>query len=505
MERASKLSLSRKRPPAAGQPTQGAPDVAVVGYLRCNRKGRILSANATVAGWLGLKSPDALSGRRLASVLADESQWTAWRSLSGPLVCRFALEDREGGQKQVRAELKPGSAPGDIDMWMTEDVAGEMIARVAHLEAALTLTSGTVHDVNNVLTVLSGNLFLLTESLRDREDLYEQARRARNAAERGSTLLRELLTFNREQETATTSLCPGSHVLALEPLLLRTVRAAGADHELDVRVDEDAGSVVAGAAQFESVLINLVINARDALGKNGTVGIRVRNVQIADERAGELGVAAGDYVCVTVRDNGAGIPQDILPRVTEPLFSTKPKDRGSGLGLAMVRWFAESCRGILRIDSTEGRGTSVTLWLPRSLRLAETTANMTLPLSTLPGGEEMLLLLSRDRDVRTSLQQILETLGYTVLAAANIEAANRLLRTSPPPALILCERSPEASRVEGRWITSLKDAHTKLRHVALLQSRADAAAAAPDADGYVVRPVAVPELARTLRTVLEDH
>lgn len=507
MERASKLALSRKRPAAARPRPQGvyesACDLAVVGYLRGDSKGRIVTANATLCDWLGLKSSDGLDGRPVASILADETQWTAWQSLAVPNVCRVELTDGQGRQKAVRAELRPDPAAGMVDIWMTEDFAGEMIARVANLEAALTLTSGTVHDVNNVLTVLSGNLFLLTESLRDRADLYEQARRARNAAERGSTLLRELLTFNREQETATTSLCPGSHVLALEPLLLRTVRASGADHKLDVRVDEDAGSVVAGAAQFESVLINLVINARDALGKDGTVGIRVRNAPVAGEQAGELGLAAGDYVCVTVRDNGAGIPEDILPRVTEPLFSTKPKDRGSGLGLAMVRWFAESCRGALRIDSTRGRGTTVALWLPRSQRLAETTANMTLPLSTLPGGDELLLLLSRDRDVRVSLQQILETLGYQVLAAANIEAANRLLRNSPSPALVLCERSPEASRVEGRWVASLKDADAGLRHVALLQSGVDARKAAPDADGYVVRPVAVPALARTIRNVLE--
>ncbi|MEX2494519.1 MAG: ATP-binding protein, partial [Woeseia sp.] len=187
----------------------------------------------------------------------------------------------------------------------------------------------------------------------------------------------------------------------------------------------------------------------------------------------------------------------------EPLFSTKVADRGSGLGLAMVRQFAETGRGALTIDSVEGRGTRVRIYLPCTEKLAETTANMTLPLSTLPGGEESLVLLSRDRDVRMSVQQILEALGYTVVAVDTGDGVEQAMSRSPAPDLIISERSLTAVRVERRWLDELKNAHPKVRHLALLQAGTAAHEAAPDADGHVYRPVNIAELARTVRNVLE--
>jgi signal transduction histidine kinase/CheY-like chemotaxis protein len=393
----------------------------------------------------------------------------------------------------------PADGSNGAATWMSEDLQNSMLQRIARLEAALTLTAGTVHDVNNVLTILAGNLFLLTESVRGQPQLYEQARRARNAAERGSTLLRELLTFDRATDDATRAIAPANHVQALQPLLSRAI---GAEHELRIEVDPQAASVVASAAQFESVLINLVINARDALRERGRVEITVRNETLDREQARALKISQGDYVRVQVADNGTGIPARYLDRVTEPLFSTKPADRGSGLGLCMVQRFAAQADGALGIDSIEGRGTRVSVWLPRSGKLAETTANMTLPLSTLPGGDEILMLVSRDQDVRVSLQQILETLGYTVLLASDAEQAERMMTQSPAPALLLAERSRHGARAERRWLARLKEANAKLRHVALLQVGTDAREAAPGADGYIFRPVTVSELAQTVREAL---
>ncbi|HZD52218.1 MAG TPA: ATP-binding protein [Woeseiaceae bacterium] len=385
-----------------------------------------------------------------------------------------------------------------VDDWMSEELKHSLIQRIARLEAALALTAGTVHDVNNVLTVLAGNLFLLTESVRDQPELFEQARRARNAAERGSTLLRELLTFNRDTEDGARAISPAEHVRSLEPLL---ARAIGSDNELEIAIDRKTGSVDGSAAQFESVLINLAINARDALKPHGKVRIAVADTAVDDRRAAELHLAPGSYVRIEVADNGCGIPERHLVHVTEPLFSTKPAEQGSGLGLSMVKRFAEQSNGALTIESWEGRGTRVRIWLPRSERLAETTANMTLPLSTLPSGDEVLVLVSRDPDVRASMQQILETLGYTVLAADTYEKAEDLLGRAP--ALLIGERSAEGSQVEQRWLASLRETNPCLRHVALLQAGADPARAAPDADGHLFRPVNVLMLAQSVRNVLE--
>lgn len=410
-------------------------------------------------------------------------------------------DDRADDRTDDRTDDRAHESRGEPGAGTLQELNDQLISRVARLEAALTLTAGTVHDVNNVLTVLAGNLFLLTESVRGQDKLYEQARRARNAAERGSTLLRELLTFDRDGDGEAKAISPDNHVFALQPLL---ARAIGSNNELTISVDRKAGSVIASAAQFESVLINLVINARDALNEKGKVVIRVRDARIGIEQAAALHLSAGDYVCVLVSDNGRGIPQGILHRVTEPLFSTKPRDQGSGLGLAMVKRFAEQNGGALQIESREGEGTTMTIWLPRTNQLAETTANMTLPLSTLPGGDERLLLVSRDREVRISIQQILETLGYTVAVAENLEGVDSVLANAPAPALVISERSAAAERTEQRWLGSLREANDQLKHIALLQAGTDASVEAPDADGYVYRPVAVAELARAVRTVLED-
>jgi nitrogen-specific signal transduction histidine kinase/CheY-like chemotaxis protein len=395
-----------------------------------------------------------------------------------------------------RPDTRTGGA-GD-GAWMSEALRDSLIQRIARLEAALALTAGTVHDVNNVLTVLAGNLFLLTENLRDQPKLFEQARRARNAAERGSTLLRELLTFSREADGEARAISPAEHVRSLEPLL---ARAIGSEHALEIDLERKSGCVDASGAQLESVLINLVINARDALGPGGKVRIGVVDVELDTRAAAGLGVAPGAYVRIEVADNGCGIPREHLARVTEPLFSTKPPERGSGLGLSMVKRFVEQAGGALGIESEEGRGTRVRLWLPRSERLAETTANMTLPLSTLPGGDEVLLLSSRDAEVRASLQQILEALGYTVVVASDGEEAEKLVRRPPYPAVFIGERTAGESAVERRWLKSLRADHG-VRHIALLPAGADPKTA-DDADAWLYRPVNVLALARAVRTVLE--
>ena len=402
---------------------------------------------------------------------------------------------------QERAGPLPVAASGERrgDDWVSDGLRHSLVQRIARLEAALALTSGTVHDVNNVLTVLSGNLFLLTESVRDQPELLEQARRARNAAERGSTLLRELLTYGREADDEPRAINPADHVTALQPLLARAI----GDHALEIDVDPSTGSVDASAAQFESVLINLAINARDALKRRGKVRISVASREVDGRLPAPKDLARGSYLCIEVADDGCGIPKQHLARVTEPLFTTKPPDRGSGLGLSMVKRFAEEFDGALAIHSEEGRGTRVQVWLPRSGRLAETTANMTLPLSTLPGGDETIVLVSRDADVRASLQQILEALGYFVQVAGSPEQVEAVLAQSASPDLLVAERSVDAASAERCWLQALRDAHRGLRHIALLQPGADPSIAAADADSHLYRPVNVLALAKTVRSVLE--
>lgn len=381
------------------------------------------------------------------------------------------------------------------------ELLDEALARVARLEAALAITAGTVHDVNNLLTVLSGNLYLLTEVVRKRRSLYEKVRGARNTADKCSTLMRELLTFSRDPNDENQVICPANHIMALEPLLRRGVSSG---HSVEIGVDREPWSVAASAAQFESAVTNLVINARDALSANGTIKVRADNVTVDAILADRLRITSGDYVCVRIVDDGAGIPADILPRIVEPLFTTKKTGNGTGLGLNMVQRFANQNHGALSIDSVERQGTEVRVWLPRSDEQAEVTANMTLPLSTLTGGEEAVMLVAKDKTVRAAVQDILQALGYTVILSAMGKTPGQDWQAESTPLILVCERSKHDRNVEQRWIESLRRSNPNIRHVAVLAPDVSAVDVAPDADAYLFRPIAVIDLARAMRVAVEN-
>jgi signal transduction histidine kinase len=235
------------------------------------------------------------------------------------------------------------------------------LARVARLEMALAATGGALHDVNNLLTVLGGNLYLMTESVRHDPAALNKCRSARNAAERASTLIRELLSSAKDADDTVDVICPARHVLTMEPILRRSV---GSKHRFCVSHSKNPWPVAASAAQLESAVANLVINASEAMEERGSIEICIDN-QILDE-ACSLSLPVGEYVRLSVIDNGSGIPEDLLPRITEPLVTGKASGRGNGLGLSMVRRFAAQSAGGLRIDSVVGRGTRIEIWLPRA-------------------------------------------------------------------------------------------------------------------------------------------
>jgi CheY-like chemotaxis protein/anti-sigma regulatory factor (Ser/Thr protein kinase) len=364
----------------------------------------------------------------------------------------------------------------------------------------LAITGGTLHDVNNLLTVVSGNLYLLTEEVRGQQKLYDRIRGARNTAERGSALMRELLTFARDPDNEPQAICPANHIVAMEPLLRRGIDE---QHCFEIKHSDEPWSVAASAAQLESAVVNLVINAHDALSARGTVSVRIDNINIGDERAQQLGMQRGDYVCIRIADDGVGIPAAQLSRVTEPLYTSKPAGHGSGLGLAMVQRFTAACGGTLRIRSVEHRGTFVEMWLPRCKSQAEVTANMTLPLSTLPSGNESVLLVNQNAEVRAAVQQILEALGYSVVSTGAHDAAVELVDTLTELSIVVCERSTDDLQTMNQWLDSVRKIKPDIRQLAVLEPGVSAADAAPDADAYLHRPIAIFDLAHSMRAALE--
>lgn len=276
----------------------------------------------------------------------------------------------------------------------------QLFEHAARMEAVAGLTSGIAHDFNNLLTVLVGNLYLLGEELRDNESAFARIKAARDTALRGSELTRQLLNYARTEETSESEIKPANVVYKLQPLLEKLV---GSKIRLDVKVTAETQSVSVSPAQLDSAIVNLVINARDALDGSGTVTVGVHESEGVDDWQLELSVS----------DDGPGIPQEIKERIFEPFYTTKGDGKGTGLGLSMVRWFAESASGTVSVESAPGTGTKVSIFLPRTNReKGDTTCSKTIPLSVLPSGDERIAIMIDDVEVRAMTQQTLAALGY---------------------------------------------------------------------------------------------
>jgi signal transduction histidine kinase len=239
------------------------------------------------------------------------------------------------------------------------------------MEALGQLTGGIAHDFNNLLTVVAGNIDLVISRLKEPE-IVRRLEASLRAAERGQRLTQQLLTFARRRPMRSISVNLRHRLAETVELVESTISR---DIPLVTTLQADLWDVEVDAEQLEVALLNLIVNARDAITEKGEIGIAARNVTLPlpDENIDGL---TGDFVALGIRDSGTGIAPEILPRVFEPFFTTKSVGKGSGLGLAQVYGFARESKGAVRIDSAPGRGTTVTLYLPRAAIPASLPAGM---------------------------------------------------------------------------------------------------------------------------------
>ena len=282
------------------------------------------------------------------------------------------------------------------------------------LESVGQLTGGIAHDFNNLLTVILGNAELLTESLADSEELAPLAGHIEAAATRGAELTRRLLAFARRQPLEPEPVDVNAAIRELEPLLRR---ALGEHVEIEVTRGAGLWPAMIDAGQFESALMNLAINARDAMPDGGRLTIETANVRIDEDYQGmHPDAKTGQYVLVAVSDTGTGIGEEDLGKVFEPFFTTKEKGRGTGLGLSMVYGFIKQSEGHVGIYSELGEGTTVKLYLPRAhagaapQQKSESRSNR--------GRGEAVLVVEDDPAVRGFAVAALEQLGYRVQTAS---------------------------------------------------------------------------------------
>jgi two-component system cell cycle sensor histidine kinase/response regulator CckA len=298
---------------------------------------------------------------------------------------------------------------------MTPGPADAATTAAQRMEALGRLAGGVAHDFNNVLMVISGYAEMLAQSVGDDEDSKEAVQTILEAAERATTLTRQLLLFSRRQsiEPADVALAPA--VCALEKMLRRLV-----PEDVTLVIDAREENLVARVdpGQLDQVVFNLVANARDAMPTGGTLTIAVNGVyrHAFVDASGERALS-GDYVLLTVSDTGAGMDESVRSRIFEPFFTTKSAGKGTGLGLATVYGIVKSSGGYVDVRSTVGAGTTFEVYLP--LAGDATIADAPIEQAAGAGGHETILVAEDDGIVRALLQRTLTTAGYTVLSAVD--------------------------------------------------------------------------------------
>jgi signal transduction histidine kinase/CheY-like chemotaxis protein len=325
----------------------------------------------------------------------------------------------EGSNQRLLAEIE--------ERRRTEDA----LRQAQKMQAVGQLTGGIAHDFNNMLTVIGANLELLHDKLDGNGGLQRMAAAAIRSVDRAAKLTQQLLAFSRKQRLEPRPLQAHESILGVEDLLRRTV---GESIDLRKELADDLWPALADPNQLETCLLNLVINARDAINGSGTITISTRNAVLDDEYAARHADAqSGDYVEVDVTDSGSGMPPEVVARAFEPFFTTKEVGKGSGLGLSMVYGFVRQSNGHVRIDSELGRGTSVRIFLPRAATHPATVEPS--PIADANGRRRVdgdpvktILVVEDNEGVREVAVSVLEDSGYKVFAAADAMTALEVLR-----------------------------------------------------------------------------
>jgi PAS domain S-box-containing protein len=308
---------------------------------------------------------------------------------------------------------------------LTEKQAAETQFRQAQkMEAVGQLTGGVAHDFNNVLTVITGTIGILAESVADRPDLVAITKLIDEAADRGAQLTKHLLAFARKQPLQPREVDVNALALEAAKLLHPTL---GEQITITPQLTSDAWPALVDPNQLTTAILNLALNARDAMPDGGKLVLETRNVFLDESYASmNADVTAGSYVMIAVSDTGTGIPADLIERVFDPFFTTKEVGKGTGLGLSMVFGFVKQSGGHIKIYSEEGHGTSVKIYLPRSTGVQE-TAIEAMQASSIAGGDEKILIVEDDALVRQYVVTQIRSLGYDTLEAANAEEALTLI------------------------------------------------------------------------------
>lgn len=397
-------------------------------------------SNLRYAEWFG-KRRDQVENHLISEVIgahvfrAVES--SVQRALDGEQVSyEYAMERSNGEIVHARSTLVPEIGPdGSVLGCFVQafDISEQrrtqaMLMQAQKMEAIGQLTGGLAHDFNNLLTVVMGNLRALHQRLEGDPAVEDFVEPALHAAQRGVELVKRLLTFSRQQPLAPETLDVNAIITNLARLMRRSLPEG---ITLTATSPSATLHALADPHQFENAVINLIINARDAMPNGGKIRVEVSAEILDPSAAGDLEVKPGRYVQIAVSDNGMGMDGSTLARMFEPFFTTKPFGHGSGLGLSMVYGFLKQSGGSVRVRSRQAQGTTIALLLPAMERGDPVEALHPTAASEKSPAQQLVLLVDDDHEVRKVTRMLLNELGYPVLEADNGDEGLEMLRHIP--------------------------------------------------------------------------
>ncbi|MET0743577.1 MAG: PAS domain S-box protein [Microvirga sp.] len=484
-------------------------------FATCDREGVLREANPAWSGLLGYAPEDAV-GIRFDSLVHPEDRPALEESLGSLRAGRgvsdldLRLRGRDGADRWINWTLTPEA---DVIYGIGRDVTQrklleDQLRQAQKMEAVGQLTGGIAHDFNNLLTGIVGSLDLMQTRIAQgrTENLERYATAAMSSANRAAALTHRLLAFARRQPLDPKPVDANQLVTSMEELLRRTIAE---NIRLELVTSGGLWLTSCDPHQLESAILNLAINARDAMPDGGTLTIATANAHLDDAFASvEPDVQPGQYVVVRVSDTGTGMPADVIAQAFDPFFTTKPIGQGTGLGLSMVYGFAKQSQGHVRIDSAFGQGTTLRIYLPRYHGAAEAeTGALVAPESTRAASGETVLVVEDEPVVRALIVEVLEDLGYEALEAGDGPSGLKILES--PLRVDLLVTDVGLPGLNGRQLADYARSFRPQLKILFITGYAENAAIT---SGFLepgmemmTKPFAVETLATRLRTMIEDR
>ncbi|MDB5542520.1 MAG: histidine kinase [Devosia sp.] len=446
---------------------------------------RVIGIGDGIERWVATRGQTIFENGKAVSFYGVAINVTDQKRLEAILERRVEARTQEfdAVNRQLRAQIEQ------------REVAEAKVQQLQRLDAIGQITSGVAHDFNNLLTVVLTNARLLSRTVK-RPDDKEGVDLILAAAERGTKLTAQLMAFSRKQRLEPQAVTLNDKIEGMLDLLGVTL---GDAVHVETALDPHLWPALVDPTQIELIILNLAINARDAMQAQGTLTLETSNTVIEREPSRLEEPAPGDYVALTVRDTGAGIADDVLPRVFEPFFTTKPPGKGSGLGLAQVFGVAKQSGGGVQIATQLGKGTSLTIYLPRA---PETEGALESPhtdadASPKAANHSTVLVVDDDRAVLTSTLRMLDFLGYSTVPASSGAEALALLTDRTKVDLVLADYTmPDINGVD--LARSIHDVFPELPVVLVTGNSNVDALGTLDASRILHKPYAERDLAEAL-------